>query len=182
MAKTVVGLFDDFSEAQSVVQELVNNGYAREDISLAANDATGEYAKYKDSGGMSGTAIGAGTGAVVGGIGGLLVGLGALTIPGIGPIVAAGPLIATLTGAGVGAVAGGLIGALTDIGVPEEEAGYYAEGVRRGGTLVAVRAEDHLADRAAEIMESHHAVDIDQRAAYWRESGWSGYRDRLKSQ
>jgi uncharacterized membrane protein len=165
MAKTVVGLFDDFSEAQRVVQELVNNGFAREDISLAANDAAGEYTKETASSGMSGTAIGAGTGAVLGGIGGLLVGLGTLAIPGIGPIVAAGPLIATLTGAGVGAVAGGLIGALTDIGVPEEEAGYYAEGVRRGGTLVTVRAEDHLADRAVEIMERHDAVDVDQRAA-----------------
>jgi uncharacterized protein (TIGR02271 family) len=175
MAKTLVGLFDDFTEAQSVVQELVNNGFAREDISLAANDATGAYAKSTDAGGMSGTAIGAGTGAVVGGLGGLLVGLGALAIPGIGPIVAAGPLIAALTGAGVGAVAGGLIGALTDIGVPEEEAGYYAEGVRRGGTLVTVRAEEHLADRAVEIMERHHAVDVEQRAASWRESGWSGY-------
>lgn len=177
MAKTVVGLFDDFSGAQSVVQDLVNNGFAREDISIAANDATGEYAKYTDSGvnEMSGTATGAATGAVLGGIGGLLVGLGALTIPGIGPIIAAGPLIATLTGAGVGAVAGGLIGALTDIGVPEEEAGYYAEGVRRGGTLVTVRAEDHLVDRAVEIMERHGAVNVEQRAAYWRESGWNSY-------
>jgi uncharacterized protein (TIGR02271 family) len=182
MAKTLVGLFDNFPEAQSVVQELVNNGVAREDISLAANDATGEYAKYADSNAseMSGTATGATTGAVVGGLGGLLIGLGALAIPGIGPIVAAGPLIATLTGAGVGAVAGGLIGALTDIGIPEEEAGYYAEGVRRGGTLVTVRADDHLADRAVEIMERHNAVDVDQRAASWRESGWSGYNPQAK--
>jgi uncharacterized protein (TIGR02271 family) len=182
MAKTVVGLFDDFSEAQSVVQDLVNNSFTREDISIAANDATGEYAKYADSGvsEMSGTATGAATGAVLGGIGGLVVGLGALTIPGIGPIIAAGPLITTLTGAGVGAVAGGLIGALTDIGVPEEEAGYYAEGVRRGGTLVTVRAEDHLVDRAVEIMERHNAINVDQRAAYWRESGWKSYNPQTQ--
>jgi uncharacterized protein (TIGR02271 family) len=95
-------------------------------------------------------------------------------------IVAAGPLIAVLTGASVGAVAGGLIGALTDIGVPEEEASYYAEGVRRGGTLVTVRAEDHLGDRAVEIMERHNAVDIDQRAASWQESGWSSYNPQAK--
>jgi uncharacterized protein (TIGR02271 family) len=185
MAKTIVGLFDDFSEAQKVVQDLANNGFAREDISIAASDATGEYARYKDSGvsdvsEMSGTATGAATGAVLGGIGGLLVGLGALTIPGIGPIIAAGPLITTLTGAGVGAVAGGLIGALTDIGVPEEEAGYYAEGVRRGGTLVTVRADDHLVDRAVDIMERHDAVDVDQRATYWRESGWDRYNPQAQ--
>jgi uncharacterized protein (TIGR02271 family) len=180
MAKTLVSLFDNFSEAQSVVQDLISNGFARDDISLAANDATGEYAQYKDASGMSGTATGAATGAVIGGIGGLLVGLGAFTIPGIGPIIAAGPLITTLTGAAAGAITGGLIGALTDVGVPEEEAGYYAEGVRRGGTLVTVRAEDHLVDRAVEIMEGHHAVDIDQRAAAWRESGWQSYDPQAK--
>src|SRR4029450_10853190 len=103
MAKTLVGLFDTFPEAQSVVQELVKNGFARDDISLAANDATGEYANYTDSSGLSGTATGAATGAVIGGIGGLLIGLGAFTIPGIGPIIAAGPLITTLTGATAGA-------------------------------------------------------------------------------
>lgn len=71
--------------------------------------------------------------------------------------------------------AGGLIGALTDIGVPEEQAGLYAEGVRRGGTLVTVSAADDQADRVVEILERHNPVDIDRRAAYWRESGWSGY-------
>ena len=81
---------------------------------------------------------------------------------------------------GVGAVAGGLIGALTDIGVPEEQAGYYAEGVRRGGVLVTVRAEDNLVDRAVEIMERHKAVDVEQRAAYWRESGWNRYSPQAK--
>jgi hypothetical protein len=70
MAKTLVGLFDDFSEAQSVVQELVKNGFARDDISLAASDATGEYAKSTEASGLSGTATGAATGAVIGGTGG----------------------------------------------------------------------------------------------------------------
>jgi stress response protein YsnF len=118
---------------------------------------------------------GAGVGAAVGGLGGLLVGLAALAIPGVGPVLAAGPLAAALAGAGIGAVAGGLIGALTDAGVPEEQAGLYAEGVRRGGTLVTVSAADGEADRIVDILERHNPVDIDRRAASWRESGWTGY-------
>ena len=110
MAKTIVGLFDTLTEAQGAVQELVNKGFPRDNISIAANNATGEYTQSTASSEeWSGTATGATTGAAIGGIGGLLVGLGVLAIPGIGPIVAAGPLIAALTGAGIGAVAGGLI-------------------------------------------------------------------------
>jgi uncharacterized protein (TIGR02271 family) len=176
MAKTIVGLFDTFADARGAVQALANKGFARDNISLAANDATGEYAKSTTSSGdWSGTATGATTGAAVGGIGGLLLGLGALAIPGIGPIIAAGPLVAALTGAGIGAMAGGMIGALTDVGVPEEEAGYYAEGVRRGGTLVTINAEDHMADQAIEILAAHNAVDVEQRASAWKQSGWTGY-------
>src|SRR5215218_9908135 len=119
MAKTIVGLFDTFPEAQGAVQDLVNKGFPRDNISIAANNAMGEYTQSSASSEeWSGTATGAAAGATIGGIGGLLVGLGTLAIPGVGPIVAAGPLIAALTGAGVGAMAGGLIGALTDIGVP----------------------------------------------------------------
>jgi len=181
MAKTIVGLFDTFPEAQGAVQDLVNKGFPRDNISIAANNATGEYTQSSASSEeWSGTATGAAAGATIGGIGGLLVGLGTLAIPGVGPIVAAGPLIAALTGAGVGAVAGGLIGALTDIGVPEEEAGYYAEGVRRGGTLVTVNAEDNMVDRAVDILENHNAVDVDQRASSWKQSGWTGYSSTAK--
>jgi uncharacterized protein (TIGR02271 family) len=181
MAKTIVGLFDTFTEAQGAVQALVNKGFPRDNISIAANNATGEYTQSTASSEeWSGTATGAAAGATIGGIGGLLVGLGTLAIPGVGPIVAAGPLIAALTGAGVGAVAGGLIGALTDIGVPEEEAGYYAEGVRRGGTLVTVNAEDGMVDRAVDILENHNAVDVEQRASSWKQSGWTGYSSTAK--
>lgn len=181
MAKSVIGLFDTFTEAQGVVQDLVNSGFPREDISFVASDAEGKYANYRadaDTTEMSGAATGATAGAVIGGLGGLLVGLGALAIPGVGPVIAAGPLVATLAGAGVGAVAGGLIGALTDIGVPEEEAQYYAEGVRRGGVLVTVRADDDKADRAVDIMRRHGAADIDQRGETWRQSGWTGFDTR----
>ena len=128
----------------------------------------------------SGAAAGAVTGGVVGGAAGLAASLMGLAIPGIGPIIAAGPIVATLSGAGVGAVAGGLIGGLTDMGVSKSDAEYYAESVRRGGALVTVRADDTRADRAAEIMREHGAVDIEQRAEQWRQSGWTGWNDKAE--
>jgi hypothetical protein len=93
----------------------------------------------------------------------------------IGPVLAAGPIAAALTGAGIGAAAGGLIGALTESGVPEEDARYYAEGVRRGDVLVTVKTDDVHAERAAEILDHDGAVDIDQRVTGWRSRGWTGY-------
>jgi hypothetical protein len=126
----------------------------------------------------SGAAAGAVTGGVVGGAAGLAASLMGLAIPGIGPIIAAGPIVATLSGAGVGAVAGGLIGGLTDMGVSKTDAEYYAESVRRGGALVTVRADDTRADRAADIMRDHGAVDIEQRAEQWRQRGWTGWNDK----
>lgn len=181
MAKTIVGLYDDFNTAQQVLQDLVNVGIARENISLVASDATGEYSQQfgttegeaADVG--TGAGVGAGVGAVLGGIGGLLVGLGALAIPGIGPVIAAGPLITALAGAGIGAVAGGLVGALTEMGVPEEEAQYYAEGVRRGGTLVTVNTADDMANQVRDIMNRYNPIDVDERSSEWRASGWTGF-------
>jgi hypothetical protein len=123
----------------------------------------------------SGAAAGAVTGGVVGGAAGLAASLMGLAIPGIGPIIAAGPIVSLLTGAGVGAVAGGLIGGLTDMGVSPPDAEYYAEAVRRGGALVTVRADDARAERAADIMRAHGAVDIERRAEAWREHGWTGF-------
>jgi uncharacterized protein (TIGR02271 family) len=176
MAKTVVALFDDLNDAQEVVNDLTQMGVPRGDISIARqkSETTSSSGDVDDTRDISaGVATGASTGAVVGGAAGLIASLTALAIPGFGPILAAGPLIATLTGAGIGAAAGGLIGALVNAGVPEEEAEYYSEGVRRGGTLVSVRVEDNLGERAADIMNRHHAIDIDERAATWRSSGWT---------
>lgn len=191
MARTVVALYDDFTTANDVVRDLVDHGFAREDISLMASDATGEYGSYlgdetrvdyETSATASGAGVGAGIGAVLGGLGGLLVGLGALAIPGIGPVVAAGPLAAALSGlagAGVGAVAGGvtggLIGALVDMGLPEEEAQFYTEGIRRGGTLVTVQTADYMADQARDVMNRYNPVDLNERVSSWRERGWSGF-------
>lgn len=183
MAKTVVGLFDDVQEAQAVVEELMAEGFNRDDISIVAKSVSDTEMTGGTSSGMrdndaddtaSGAASGAGTGALLGGAAGLLLGLGSLAIPGVGPILGAGPVAAALAGAGIGAAAGGLIGALTNAGVPEEEAGYYTEGVRRGHTLITVTADDAMADAAADIMERHNVVDIDERVSEWRQGGWSG--------
>jgi hypothetical protein len=126
----------------------------------------------------SGAATGAVTGGVVGGAAGLAASLMGLAIPGIGPIIAAGPIVATLSGAGVGAVAGGLIGGLTDLGVSKTDAEYYAESVRRGGALVTVRADDSRAERAADIMRDHGAIDIERRADQWKQRGWTGWNEK----
>ncbi len=187
MNKTVVGYFDQYAHAQNAVRALVDTGFSRSDISLVASDPTGEYAKSSvatstDPDSTSYTAAGAGTGAILGGIGGLLVGIGALTLPGIGPVIAAGPLATTLLGAGVGAAAGGLIGILMDVGIPENEAHYYAEGLRRGGAVVTVSTQDEMMiDRATNIFERNGAADIDRRADEWRQSGWTGYDPNISS-
>jgi len=168
MASTIIGLFDSRSDAEQVVRRLSDGGFDRDQISLVQQDEAGRTTTESagDAGDAGrGAAVGAGTGAVVGGLGGLLVGVLALPIPGIGPVIAAGPIAAALTGAGVGAAAGGIIGALTGMGVPEDDARTYEEGVRRGGTLVTVTADDARADAAAEIMRSYGAVNVDERAA-----------------
>lgn len=183
--RTVVALFERFDEAQEAVRALTDQGFPNSEINLIASDERGEYSRQLGNmgagrdvaeEGAEGAATGAGVGAVLGGLGGLLLGLGALAIPGIGPVVVAGPIVAALAGAGVGAVAGGLIGALVDMGIPEEHAEYYAEGVRRGGTLVTVRTSDERAEDARNLLNRYNPVDIETRARTWREEGWTGFR------
>src|SRR5690606_32970874 len=123
----------------------------------------------------SDVAAGAVTGGVVGGLTGVLLGLGVLAIPGFGPVLAAGPLVAGLAGAGIGAAVGGLVGALVSWGVPQEEAELYAESVRRGSTLVGLKADDDRVQQAVNIMNNHGPVDVQRRSEYWRATGWSGY-------
>jgi hypothetical protein len=173
VAKTIVGLFENRAQAEQLVQHLRAGNTAGEDISLMSPGDTAEDSAGGDR--ATGVAVGAGTGAALGGLGGLLVGLGALAIPGIGPVLAAGPIAAALAGAGLGAAAGGVIGALTDLGIPEEDAHVYAEGVRRGGTLVTVRADDEHADAIMALMVRHGAVDVDEHVTRWRQAGWPGF-------
>ncbi|MBC7814408.1 MAG: DUF2382 domain-containing protein [Burkholderiales bacterium] len=170
-----IGLYDDMETAQDVLQDLVDAGFSRENISIVANDANGEYANYVNAGdGDVSSGEGAGFGAVVG----TLVGLGVALIPGIGPVLAAGPLAAALMagiGAAAGAVTGGVTAGLVDLGVPSEDADYYAEGIRRGGVLVTAHAADSSAEEVQSIMERHHPIDLEERSSSWREEGWSGF-------
>lgn len=182
-SKTVVGIFDDMNSAESAVRELQGSGISRDDISIVANQnvqsATGaSYGGAADTTpaeGVGHVAADAGIGAALGGVGGLLLSFVGLAIPGVGPVLAMGPLVAALGGAGIGAVAGGVIGALTETGVPEEEAQYYAEGVRRGQVLVTVHTDEARAESAREVLDRNGAVDVQGRAAAWRERGWTGY-------
>jgi uncharacterized membrane protein len=177
MAKTIVASYDSFDEAQRVARELLDEGFEASDLSVVASNVDGafmidERVKVTDA---SGTATGAMAGGVLGGAAGLAASLMGLAIPGLGPVIAAGPIAATLSVAGAGVIAGGLIGSLTDLGVPQADAEAYAEAVRRGGAIVTVRAADEATAHVVEIMRAHGAIDIDRRTAAWRERGWSGF-------
>ena len=172
MPKTVVSLYEDFLSGQRAVHDLLDAGFAKDDISLVVNQptSTDDPPSHTDHNHVSRAeeaGISAGAGALAGGVGGLLLGLGLVTIPGVGPALAAGPIVATLAGIGLGTAVGGLSGALFQMGVPEREAGYYAEGVQRGGTLVAVTVADTLVQQAALILHRHNPVDIKARVATW---------------
>ena len=175
---TVVGLFDNTTQAQTAVQQLRNSGINVNDIGVAMRsvDTTGTTAVVDTDTGTSGAATGAVTGGALGGLAGLLVGVGALTIPGVGPIVAAGPLgtalATTLVGAGIGAATGGIIGALVDAGVPEEEARLYNTGVERGGVLVTVRVPDGQEQNALNILNANGARDIRNDSGYYSDPNW----------
>jgi len=176
--KTVVGTYDNLQSAYAVANDLVTAGYSRNDISVVANDAKNTYSPYVDKtyvGDGDDAAKGAGIGAAIGGLGGLLIGLGALTIPGIGPVIAAGPLLAALTGAGIGAVTGGIVGALIDLGIPDEEANLYSEGLRRGNVLVIAQVPDASVNAVTSVMERPGLVDIRRQADAWRASGWKAF-------
>lgn len=177
--RTIARLFDSYSDASAAVRDLEAAGFQRDDISLIANRGDSDTTTTTTGDTTEETSSGAGTGAtlgtLVGGGAGLLAGLGALAIPGLGPIVAAGWLVAALTGAGVGAAAGGLLGALTGSGLSEEESHVYAEGVRRGGNLVTVRADDSRSAEVEAIMQRHNAASAETRGADYRAGGWTGY-------
>lgn len=181
--KTILALYDDRTDARRAVEQLHHAGVGRDDISLISNNALEEEripehreTHHRDS--SEATKTGAGTGGVIGGIAGLLLGLGAFAIPGIGPVVAAGPIVGLLAGAGIGAAAGGLIGALVDMGVPEHEASIYSEAVRRGGTLVAATVPEDRVRAVSDALNRFHPVDIEERSKTWRQEGWKGFDAR----
>ena len=174
--RTVTALFDDSDHASSAIRAVQDAGIPRADVSLVANTRTMSEPPVDAE---DGAAAGAGVGAVAGGGAGLLAGLGTLAVPGIGPVIAGGWLLATavgaLAGAAVGGAAGGLLGALANAGVPEDAAHVYAEGIRRGGTLVSVRVPDDRAETIAAILHNAAGVDIDARRSDYLAEGWTGF-------
>jgi len=181
MTRTVSALYDSYADATAAVRALEAAGVPHSDISMVANQSTADWNDRttaptdtaRDAG------AGAGIGAGLGGLGGLLAGLGVMAIPGVGPVVAAGWLVATAVGAAAGAAvggaAGGLIGSMTEAGVPEDEANLYAEGVRRGGTLVTARVDDAKAGEAQSILTQQKSVDLTSRGQFYRDNGWSRF-------
>jgi uncharacterized protein (TIGR02271 family) len=182
--KTITAFFENYEDASDAVRRLEASGVPHRDISLVANNEGERYSTHANRT-FDGTnhhddhdADGAGTGATVGtlagGGAGLLAGLGMLAIPGLGPVVAAGWLVSTLVGAGAGAALGGLAGSLVDAGVDENDAHAYAEGVRRGGALVTVRASESEVSRIVDILDDEGTVDLNERENTWRSEGWTG--------
>jgi hypothetical protein len=175
--RTITRLYDAYADAAQVVTDLEAAGVPDSDISIVTNNPDDRHATDGNAG--SGAATGATAGALIGGGAGLLAGIGALAIPGIGPVVAAGWLVSTLagavTGGAAGAATGGLIGSLTKSGVPEREAHVYAEGVRRGGSLVTVRTDDARAVEVERIMDGRRSIDWTERDRTYRSEGWERF-------
>jgi hypothetical protein len=192
--ETIVAVYDHFEDANKAIENLTNDGIFRNDIGLAVNngDRKGEYSnleanveKYEDVTGPQGSAFGG----VMGGLAGAAVALTAIVIPGIGPIIAAGPLVALLGGATgaviggtAGAISGGIAASLIHLGIADDEADYYAEAIQRGNALVTVTAKDE--DQAvliSDILRRYHPVNLKRRADEWRQKGWQGV-DRPQDQ
>jgi hypothetical protein len=163
MTQTLTRSYDSYETARSVVEALEAEGVSSADISVV-----GRHHKADESN----AGEGAGIGAALGGAAGLLAGIGLLAIPGIGPVVAAGWLASTAAGAAAGGVAGGIVGALTSAGHSEEDANYYAETVRRGGTVVSVRVADEQVPAVEAILDGAIPIDRDARLAEYRAAGW----------
>lgn len=184
---TIVALYDHYENAGQAVSEIIQAGAPREKISLLANTLSGDhpplttnpsYAREevdtKDQA-QPGVVTGAEFGLGVGSIVGLLVGAGAIVIPGIGPLIAAGAWVAIAAGAATGTVVGGVIGMLTSHGISNRDAHLYAEGLKRGGTLVTVVVGDDQIDAISQIFKKYGAIDIEKRGASWSAEGWVSF-------
>jgi hypothetical protein len=159
----VLGVYPDYSSVENAVDVLKDAGYRNTDISVLFPEkaASKDFAHDKGTKAPEGAAAGAGTGAVLGGTLGWLVGIGSLAIPGLGPFVAAGPIMAALAGMGVGGAVGGIAGALIGLGIPEHEAKRYEVRVKDGAILLSVHSDNaDWTRRAKEILERTGAQDI----------------------
>ena len=177
--RTVTGLYDNYDDARAAVKALEDAGVPSDDISIVTSKANGPDVEGQGSHAADGAGTGAGLGALAGGAGGLLTGLGLLAIPGVGPVVAAGWLAATAVGAAAGAVAGGavggIVGAMVSAGVPEEEANFYAESIRRGGSVVTAKVDEGRVAQAQSILDGSRPVDVAARRASYAEQGWTRF-------
>jgi hypothetical protein len=159
----VFGIYSSGEHAERAVDTLIAAGFPSENISVLLPDtrSTKEFAHVKETKAPEGTAAGATTGGVIGGTLGVLAGVGALAIPGVGPFIAAGPIMAGLAGLGVGGAVGGLVGALVGMGIPEYEAKRYEGQVKNGGTLLSVHCDTSAqVSRAKELLKSTGAEDV----------------------
>ena len=159
----VFGIYPTYANVESGVNGLKAAGFSNRDISVLFPQSSGskDFAHEKGTKAPEGATAGAGTGAVVGGAMGWLLGIGALAIPGLGPFIAAGPIMAALAGAGVGGAVGGITGALVGMGIPEYEAKRYEGRVKDGGILLSVHSDtSEQTKRAKQILEATGAQDI----------------------
>jgi hypothetical protein len=188
---TIVALYDRYESANQAVTDIIQAGAAREKISLLANSLNGDHPSLTTNPSFArdeldtkdqeqpAVVTGAEFGIGVGGIFGVLLGTGAIVIPGIGPLIAAGALATIAAGAATGGVVGGAIGLLTGHGISYADSHLYAEGIKRGGTLVTVVADDDQLDTLREIFKRHGAVDIEKRGATWAAEGWVTFDPEL---
>lgn len=163
MSKSIVGIAKNRLDVESAIDDLQVSGISAADISVLIPDSGGipETGTVKATKAPEGAATGVVAGGVTGGAIGLLAGIGALAIPGLGPFIAAGPLMAALSGAAVGATAGGIVGALTGLGIPELEAKVYEDRIKKGGYLVAVHVNDNNRSKdIREILKRNRLEDI----------------------
>lgn len=173
MTSTILATFDNVHSARTAVDDLKTAGINSNDIGLVVQNSDGD---------LDG-AEGAGFGATAGSMIGLAAGLVAIVIPGVGPVIAAGPLVAVLgavTGAGIGAAAGavtgGVVASLVNLGIPEDEAHYYAESLRRGAALVSVHNVGSAdSERVKHILHRYSPIDMNERVNQWRSGGWTGF-------
>jgi hypothetical protein len=159
----VYGLYSTRTAAETAVDRLIAAGFRSEDVSVLMQDNTGtkDFAHEKATKAPEGTTTGAVAGGAIGGTLGLLAGIGALAIPGLGPFIAAGPIMGTLAGIGSGGLVGGLVGALVGMGIPEFEAKRYEGRIKEGGILASVHCDNsEWVGRAKSILKDTGAEDV----------------------
>jgi hypothetical protein len=159
----VFGIYRDRIQAERSVDDLLAAGFSNDDISVLLPDSNSskEFAHEKNTKAPEGTTTGVTTGGAIGGTLGLLAGIGVLAIPGLGPFIAAGPIMGALAGLGVGGAVGGLIGALVGMGIPEYEAKRYEGRIKAGGILLSVHCDTSgEVDRAKDLLEHTGAQDV----------------------